>query len=52
MKLPALVGDRISPVNGDVIAVGIGLLFWGMTTGGRGGGGICGFIWPLLEAFS
>ncbi len=23
-----------------------------MTTGGRGGGGICGFVWPLLEVIS
>lgn len=37
-------GDIIplwSPVIGDVIAVGIGLVFWGITTGGNGGGGIC-----------
>jgi hypothetical protein len=28
------------PDMGEVIAVGIGLVFWGMITGGRGGGGI------------
>lgn len=26
---------------GEVIAVGIGLLFCGITTGGKGGGGMC-----------
>jgi hypothetical protein len=29
---------------GEVIAVGIGLVFWGMITGGRGGGG----MWLLV----
>lgn len=36
-------GDNMparSPPPGEVIAVGIGLLFCGMTTGGKGGGGM------------
>ena len=49
---PALEGDIKPPEKldiGDVIAVGIGLLFWGMTTGGSGGGGICaGLPWPFV----
>jgi hypothetical protein len=40
---PALEGDRTLPVPdiGEDIAVGIGLVFCGMMTGGSGGGGIC-----------
>lgn len=37
-------GDIIpleSPPTGDVIAVGKGFVFCGITTGGSGGGGIC-----------
>src|SRR5579871_898461 len=41
---PALPGDKTPPFSlpdiGDVMAVGIGLVFWGMITGGSGGGGI------------
>jgi hypothetical protein len=37
---PALVGDIILPDMGEVMAVGIGFVFCGMTTGGRGGGGM------------
>lgn len=37
---PAFVGDIIFPDIGDVIAVGIGLVFCGITTGGSGGGGM------------
>lgn len=36
----------MSPDIGEVIAVGIGLVFWGIMTGGRGGGGMC-VPWPL-----
>lgn len=39
-KPPALPGDIIPPDIGDVMAVGIGFVFCGMTTGGRGGGGM------------
>ena len=36
------------PDMGEEMAVGIGLVFWGITTGGRGGGGMCeGLVWPL-----
>ena len=48
-------GDNIpfeSP-PGDVMAVGIGLVFCGMTTGGSGGGGMCaGFPEPFVVPFS
>jgi hypothetical protein len=42
-------GDRESPDMGVVMAVGTGLLFCGMErTGGKGGGGMCGFrVCPL-----
>lgn len=41
------------PEIGEVIAVGIGLVFCGMTTGGRGGGGMWdGLVWPLPWALS
>lgn len=47
-KPPALVGDIILPDMGEVIAVGIGFVFCGIATGGRGGGGICdGVGWPF-----
>jgi hypothetical protein len=43
-KPPALPGDRTPPFSppdiGDVIAVGMGFVFCGMITGGRGGGGM------------
>jgi hypothetical protein len=47
---PALSGDITPPFSpiGDVTAVGIGFVFWGMITGASGGGGMCeGFVWPL-----
>mgnify|MGYP006950200819 CR=1 FL=1 len=46
---PALVGDIIAtPDMGEVMAVGIGLVFWGIITGGRGGGGMWDWLpWPL-----
>lgn len=51
---PALSGDITPPFSpiGEVIAVGIGFVFCGIITGGRGGGGICeGLPW-LLWPFS
>ena len=44
MKLPEPDEGDIIPVEsppGEVIAVGMGFVFCGMTTGGSGGGGIC-----------
>ena len=35
-----IIPDESAP-PGDVMAVGIGLLFCGITTGGNGGGGMC-----------
>ena len=48
-------GDIIpfASIVGEVMAVGIGLLFWGITTGGNGGGGMwAGFPCPLLTPLS
>lgn len=39
------------PDKGEVMAVGIGLV-WGMITGGRGGGGMWDGFWPLPWAAS
>ena len=53
--LEADPGDIIplASILGDVMAVGIGFVFWGITTGGNGGGGIWeGFPWPLLVPLS
>ncbi len=47
---PALSGDITPPFSpiGDVIAVGMGFVFWGIITGGSGGGGMWdGLLWPL-----
>ena len=46
-------GDIMPPESppGDATAVGIGLVFCGMTTGGSGGGGMCaGLPWPFVVA--
>jgi len=53
--LEADPGDIIpfASMVGDVMAVGMGFVFWGITTGGSGGGGMCaGFPWPLLVPLS
>ena len=53
-KPPAEVGEVTPETDiGEVIAVGIGLVFWGIITGGRGGGGMwldCAWFWPGAEA--
>lgn len=55
-KLPEPDDGDIIPAEsppGDVMAVGIGFVFCGITTGGRGGGGIwAGFACPLVVPFS
>jgi hypothetical protein len=37
------------PDMGELMAVGIGLLFWGIITGASGGGGMCCCGWPWFS---
>ena len=43
-----LVGESTPPDMGELIAVGMGFVFWGMMTGASGGGGMCCWGLPWL----